>query len=154
MGLDVSLTRTGLLVLEGSRARIRSHLSVGTPSTFGELEPRMEVVVKAILRKWKKWQPDIVIMEGGARGGRVVDLSVYHLAGVVRWELWKRDALVVMKAPNTLKAHMGHGQYNKDQMLAAVRERWADCPNHDEGDAWAAADYGLAHYDELILPSA
>lgn len=151
LGLDLSLTRPGLVV-RGPRGVLEWRSTKDNNKL--ELEERIDNISRDVIQLWKKWQPDLVVMESGARGGNVVDLRIYHLAGVVRWRLWKRDAPLVFVPPNTLKLHAtGDGGAGKPKMLEAARELWPECPHHDCADGFWLAHYGKSHYDELVSPA-
>lgn len=148
LGLDLSLTSSGMVVMKN-----RNLLDYRNPKTKPprELEDRIDEICFAAVRMFKKHKPDLVVMEGGARGGKFVDLGIYHLAGHVRVELWKREAPMVFVPPTQLKKWAtGAGNASKGQMLDAARDEWPECPNHDLADGWHLAQYGILNIDRLV----
>jgi Holliday junction resolvasome RuvABC endonuclease subunit len=151
LGLDLSLTRPGLVV-RGDRGVLDWRSTKDNNQL--ELEERIDNISRDVVQLFKIWQPDLVVLEGGARGGKFVDLKVYNLVGVVRWRLWKRQAPLIVVPPNTVKLHAtGNGRASKPEMLEAARDIWPECPHHDCADGFWLAHYGQQHYHDLVSPA-
>lgn len=151
LGLDLSLASSGLVVMKNSRV-----VAWENPKTVPKmmLEERIDIIVRRCSWMFRHYKPDIVVMESGARGGKFVDLSIYHLAGVVRWKMWRFQAPIVFVPPTTLKKEAtGSGNAKKPEMLAIAREFWPACPNHDVADGFHLATYGVVNIGDLLQPA-
>lgn len=148
VGLDLSLSCTGLVALTGSK--LDEGLRVKTPSSM-ELEQRIEVVRKEVLAFVRRHEPAWIVIEGPARGGKFVDVRVYHLAGVIRWYLSvsKRTRHIPRRivTPTELKLEAtGNGRASKKDMVAAARVFWPACPDDNAADAFHLAAWGQLNY--------
>lgn len=148
IGLDLSLARTGAVAWDGED--IFGHLCVRSTTALC-LEARIDLIRRQVLKFITDLSPDLIVVESGARGGKHVDLNVYHLAGVVRWALWRRQWPFALMTPGQIKKDAtGDGRATKPMMLAAARDIWPGCPNHDVADALHAARLGWRRYGELV----
>ena len=165
MGLDLSLTGTGVCVLSRTRIRYRylqTDLAHNLPKRadsqiyngkfYGSDEERIAYIVLTIMEEWRDSHPDLVLIEGYSYGSKGRALSGLHeLGGVMKHHLWGSEVLWLPIAPSTNKTYAtGNHQATKDQMLDRAREMWPTCPNHDVADAFLLARYGLRRYPELV----
>lgn len=165
LGLDLSLTGTGVVVLTPTKV-IHKHLPTkpinALPKSaegqmwkgtyYGTLEDRIGWIAANVLYAWMKAKPDLTIIEEYAFSRHSRGLSGLHeCGGTVKHYLWLVDALWLPVGSKTAKMHAtGNGNAGKDEMIAAARRMW-DCPDNDDiADAFALAHYGLRNFAELV----
>ncbi len=135
MGIDLSLTRTGLVVVRDGK--VVRHVSIKTNSKDVE-EVRFQAIVMVVMATAREQKPLVTAIES-AIGGRTQHIT-HGLNAVVRWELFRGGFLFDTIAPNSLKkVATGNGKAEKEEMVAAAQVLWPGCPNHDEADAFHAA---------------
>jgi len=141
MGLDLSITGTGVVVYEGEASLVFGNvLCERHPKTapfdrptresglaangtfYGTDMERIDFILRKVKRAWRTYQPIIVGIEAYAFGARGRGLSILHeLGGVVKWWLHKQEALVVTYSPSDIKKFAtGKGTANKEEMVAAA----------------------------------
>lgn len=129
VGLDLSLTSSGMS--DGFQSRVRQ-----TSPEDGPTEARFESILDEARRFVDRnpasplLQPraDLVVIESGAFSRGAQAASAEQLAGLrflVRHWLWSIAVPFAMVTPTGLKAYVtGHGVATKQQMAAAVHERY------------------------------
>lgn len=167
MGLDLSLTATGLVLL--TRGTVRHLLIKTKPLTalpkkadgnplwngifHGTNEDRNAYIAISIMELWVEHAPDLVLIEGYSFGSKGSALSALHeLGGVVKNYLWIADALWLPISPNTNKSYAtGNHQAKKPEMIARAQKLWSGCPDEDNvADAFHLARYGLRKFAQLV----
>ncbi|MEO6628111.1 MAG: hypothetical protein ABIP03_06025 [Aquihabitans sp.] len=142
MGLDLSLSRTGVADTDGFTAVIKpspAKLRGGErlACLAGQLDP---ILILA--------SPDLVVIEAHSNRsiGIAGKLAKAEWHGVVLERVYRTGAKVAMVPPSTLKLWAtGNGSADKDQMIAfALAEGWPGGTD-DEADAWHLRTAGLAH---------
>lgn len=148
MGIDQSLTRTGIVVWAGELVHYRE---IKTKSS-DQLEARLEAMELGAVECFMEFSPVLTYIEGPAPGARVGNDSRPHMvSGVIRLGLWKREAMMDVIAPGTLKKHgTGNGRASKEEMLAAARLQWPECPHHDLADAFFLATKAYDDFECLV----
>src|SRR5437588_8843718 len=113
MGLDISLTGTGLALIEGPEAKDISRAEVITTSKqTGSKEARIDLVSDRICAAVISMQPELVAIEGysfGARGDALLTLA--ELGGVVRYRLRHTRAQLGLQPPHYIE--VAPGQWRK-----------------------------------------
>ncbi len=150
MGIDPSLTSTGLVVVDAD-GRVLHHEAV-TPGRDLPLLARFQTHVLRVRVLRDRYRPRLVVMEAPAysRNGRN-HTELVQLSGVIRWELRDStppatDTIKLVNPMRLKKWAAGKGNVKKDQMRLAVYKRWGvDFESTDETDAFALAMMGLAH---------
>lgn len=151
-GLDFSLTRSGLAVVEPGCAPLT--YSVKPPAKLGLGQRRLRYLYQGI--RELAAGTDMILMEGPAfdrNNGQHKMGGGWWLTAHVLW-LDNPGAVRVVIPPKSLKKYMtGNGNAGKDEMLIAVMTRIENCPaaNNDEADALALAAMGA---DKLGWPLA
>lgn len=154
MGLDLSLSATGVVVYDGTKPLRKfviptsnnTNQKLGarlTPSGnfIGNEDERVDYIAGKIFKTYKRFRPTLVAIEGPAyskheRG----QIGRYELQGVVKWRLRQREALFYTPSPSELKLWLtGDGRADKDAMIAAAREHGCMTTNENVADAFAAA---------------
>lgn len=159
LGLDLSLTSTGVAHPDGTVERLR-------PKSFGmeRLAWFRSTIEDLVFDRTAERSPvlDLVAIEGYSmgpqRGSSGIAQALGELGGVVRLLLYDLEVPTVEIPPSTLKKFAtGKGNASKEEMLvAAVRRLGYEGSSNDEADAlWlrvAALDaYGLP---EIEMPKA
>lgn len=156
MGLDLSLTGTGLVMWDHHNHKVRrSRLLRTAPLSnaktvrglhangvfFGSDEERIDFIVRPVLSAYRKFSPLGTGVEQYAFSKFSRALSGLHeLGGVVKHRLFRKSALVLMPTPNEIKEFAtGNGNASKDEMVAAALEVWPWMPRSKEEDNLADA---------------
>jgi crossover junction endodeoxyribonuclease RuvC len=138
VGLDLSLTSSGVAYADGTTGRIR-------PTGRG-MARLAEVLtgVRAALDCWET-DPELVVIEGYAYASGNRAHQIGELGGLVRHELYRQDIPTVDVAPSKLKIYAtGRGDAGKAEMVANARERLGYVAfQPDEVDALWARAFGL-----------
>ena len=170
MGLDLSLTATGLVVRAGDRVR-RWRLLETEPATKegqslgllpsgkyrGSTEARVEWSASQVRKAWRKFRPDIVVIEEYAFGARGRGLSSLHEhGGVVKNFLYRMQAPFVTVTGSEIKFYAtGSGGASKEDMIQQALEYWPGFPNikknDNVADAFWLAHWGQANYSALVF---
>lgn len=171
MGLDLSMTGTGLVVLQRGTYRVlkwrwlqtepiqkgeeRIRINQKGERIFvGSSEGRINFLAKQIMREWHRWEPRLVIIEEQAFSrNKAYARQTGEMTGVVKHRLYLAEAPMDMKTSTHLKKEFtGNGRAEKPQMISKARSYWPECPdNGDIADAFSAACYADDHYEELVL---
>lgn len=143
MGLDLSITGTGMVVYEGEASLVFGRvLCERHPKTapfdrptresgltkngvyYGTDMERISFILRKVKRAWREHEPIIVGIEEYAFGARGRGLSILHeLGGVVKHWLHTQEALVVTYPPTEVKKFAtGKGTASKEEMVEAA---WA-----------------------------
>lgn len=174
MGLDLSLRGTGLVVVRGTsvlRSRrlgteaipvgavgeaaiggLRTQKKSGTKVYRGSNEECVEWVKRRVIAAFKKYEPDIVVLEDYAYSKQSRSLSVLHeVGGVVKNALHNLEApWIVATVTEVKKLATGSGNASKAEMLIAARRAGHEFRNSDEADAYWCAQWGIENYDNLF----
>lgn len=164
MGLDLSLTGTGMVVWDGRRV-LRWRLLQTEPLSKegqsqgllpsgvfrGHQEDRIEWQRRRIAAAFRSLAPDLVVIEEYAFGAKGRGLTgIHELGGVIRNHLFRKNAVWLSIHNSVIKQYAtGKGGASKEEMVAAAREFWDEFPahfNHKNGGADVADGYWLAHW--------
>lgn len=142
IGIDPSLTATGICVLDQAGAEI---LRV----TFGEKTKRgverldaMDLYLHQFMARWRA-VPALVAVEGYSFGSFSGRERLGEWGGVLRLCLHRLDFPYVEVPPTTLKKFVtGAGNAKKNQMLLGVYKKWGvTCADDNEADSYALAQF-------------
>ena len=152
MGLDLSLTSTGVVLLKSDG----TSQSMTIKSKFRE-EARLADLREKIMVAVKLHRPGLVVLEGYAFGRPNAMAALGELGGVIKCALFEERQPFLIVPPTRLKKYAcGRGNTKKDEVRLAVFKRWGfEAPSNDEVDAYVLARIGLAYlgYDtDLIKP--
>lgn len=160
LGLDVSLTSTGIALLDADTTYILDSLKT-LPIDGIHVERHHKILTALTFHlNWIKENvsedADIWgVIEGYAygkdpkRGSQVITLA--EIGGLVRYVVWRYTGHpLIVVAPNTLKLFVtGHGHAKKEQMLLFLFKKYGiEFKNNDEAEAFALAKMGLCCFDE------
>ena len=149
IGIDTSLTGTGVVVLENGKVT-KQHLIKSKPSGDKPVEgvKRIQKIVEEIELIVGEFSPQIATIEGLAFMARnttaLVQLSALNY--MTRAMLMNYHVPFVVVAPTTLKKFVtGNGASKKDVMSIETLKRWGvTILNDNEADAYGLAQIGLA----------
>lgn len=150
IGLDLSLTKTGVVVLKRGKI-LKKELITSKPSgdrPIDELE-RLQKIAAKIEEIIEEFQPGVVVIENLAFLAKGTSLT--QLAGLsyfVRNMLAVRSIPFFLVAPTSLKKFItGSGKGEKDAIMLAVYQRYGESiPENNLCDA-----YCLSKIGEFIL---
>lgn len=149
LGIDQSLTGTGLAVIEcqlGTKPNHSSVLYTNTVETknLSDMQ-RIDYIVSHVLKIVDQFTPVLIVMENYAFGakGRLAHLG--ELGGAIKYELYKKGFTVRVVAPNTLKKFItGFGDANKELMMEKIESYFGKCFSDDnQADALGLALFGF-----------
>lgn len=151
IGLDLSLTSTGIALTNGTTTVIKGAADLG--------DWRLCRIRDAVSHATKAERPDLVVIEDLPTHGKAAGLTgMVH--GAVRSLLVEREIPYALIAPATLKAFAtGKGGGDKTPMAIAALKRAGREFENDKGgdqcDAWWLRQAGLHHlgYPEFSLPA-
>lgn len=132
IGLDLSLTSTGVALPDGETYRIRTRQADG--------DRRLLVIRDRIVRDLDTYRPELAVVEDLPRHAMGAGVTAM-VHGVVRAALAERRIPYALVVPATLKAFAcDHGRATKEQLAAAAYlaagVEFADDRGGDQCDAW------------------
>lgn len=147
IGLDLSLTSTGVCLPDGSTFRIKTRQKEG--------DRRLLVIRDRVRAALAEHRPDLAVVE---------DLPVHamaagrtgHVHGVVKTELLDAGVPYALVVPATLKSFAcDHGNADKTRMAAAAYlaagAEFADDKGGDQADAWWLRAAGHDAYGDPLF---
>jgi crossover junction endodeoxyribonuclease RuvC len=147
MGLDPSLTATGLIVLDELGAIAHRQLISSEPS--GPLVSnrllRYSGLINHVLAEVRRWSPEVICIEGYSLGSNMPGMvDRVEFGGVLRWSLVAARNRLIEVAPSTLKKWAtGKGAFSgggKTPLIVAMTSRYGvELGTDDEYDAYALA---------------
>ncbi|MFP8960003.1 hypothetical protein ACLIYP_05435 [Streptomyces nanhaiensis] len=151
LGLDLSLTCTGVALPDGTTQRIK------TRQKDGDLRL---LVIRAAIRAALVHRPTLAVLEDLPRHAMGAGVTAM-VHGIVRAELVEARVPYALVVPATLKAFAyDHGRASKDDMAAAAfiaaGAEFANDPGGDQCDAWWLRAAGHDWYGQPLftLPAA
>lgn len=150
LGIDPSLTSTGLAVVEDGRVvdlrRVRSK---------HKGHERIEDILTAI-NELTSPQTNVGIEGTAMHAKGSATVQIFGLWGVITHELWRRGNHYYVVTPSgRCRYATGRGNADKDHVLAAVIKRYADADvtGHDVADALVIAAMGARRFGEPLEDS-
>lgn len=146
-GYDLSLTGTGLVVLDDDKKVVASR-RLSSSLTGVERLAFISASIEEIIGKYPPTmicQEDYIMNGAGRNPGRAFHIG--ELGGVVKVLLYSLDLEPILVGPTRLKKYVsGKGNTEKDMMIMYVYKNFGfEAPSNDEADA-----YGLAHLAHSI----
>jgi Holliday junction resolvasome RuvABC endonuclease subunit len=152
MGLDLSLTGTGVVAVDNNWRIVEKRLITSSPKE--ENTPRLAKIALSIHLCVGKILPDLVIIEGPAFGiGKTTSMfQLGELAGIVKRDLFIANYPFIIVPPTVLKKFVtGKGNAKKDLMLLAIHKKFGeDFEDDNLADAYALARYGFQFLNPVI----
>ena len=143
-GIDLSLTGTGLIVLDEDSKIVHQSLICTGPKNI--MEHRHHYIKETIKNTIKDFQPSRTFIEGlsfGSRGQSMLDLAGLHF--VIRNYLFENDIPFEVVPPTVLKKFVtGKGTAKKELMLLQVYKKFGiEFRDNNICDAYCLAKYSL-----------
>jgi Holliday junction resolvasome RuvABC endonuclease subunit len=153
VGLDLSLTATGLVVLaENAGIAVETTLTSDPAKSTSE---RISQLWRGIVSMWPLTSPfdmshvALWVIEGYAFGVRNGLALSGEVGGVIKYHLWQQGQKMLIVPPDKLKkftAGPGQGNCKKEIMLKEVYRQWKyDTSDNNRADAYALARIGLGY---------
>lgn len=159
IGLDLSLTSTGIASIHGDVVTVRRVTSNATHGTTADTADRLDRIVADVLASVPLSDSTHVAIEGPSFGSTGPGQHVRGgLWWMIRRELAKASIDTIIAAPATVKKYAtGKGNAAKDAVLAAVIKRYphVELSGNDEADALVLAAIAArvgGHPVEIALP--
>jgi len=146
-GLDLSLTETGLVVLDKNFKILQQVLVSTNPSV--NIECRISEIKESI---WKHFNKEsIIYIEGlsfGSRGAKMLELGGLHY--YVRTQLYLAGYDYKPVPPTVIKKFItGKGHCKKELMLLKVYKKFGiEFDNNNLCDAYSLARYAVEQYKD------
>lgn len=168
MGLDLSLTATGLVVWDGSKVlrhrRFKTEPAARSdglkPRPRGQLAPdryagteeeRIEWLRRKVKANVRKFGPCLVAIESKNFVPKGSAKKVDELQGVIKNLLHRMEIPFVPVAPTTLKKKAtGDGRADKMTMIVAAKKFCREISDDDRADALHLARLAWMEYDDLV----
>lgn len=157
IGLDISMTATGLVVLNEKKEAVLETCIKSKPQR--DWFARMRGIITQLQQEHKKYMPAIYFVEGYAFGahGKVFDIA--ELSGTIKYhiaQIWTPSCTIIQIPPTALKKFItGKGNAPKDMMLKEVYKKYGkDYDNDNIADAYGLAFMGhtMCHIDMDKVP--
>lgn len=177
IGLDLSLTGSGLVVLDAS-GRLRRARLLGTGAEnqaakfvkaqmietgagvynpgdrkfYGTLDQRIDFILRKIRSAVKKYPPLVVGIEGYAFSKSSPGLQERcEMTGVIKRYLWEKEILTVTPAPTQVKLWAtGNGNAKKPEMISAALKDGFPYDEENMVDAYWVAEWCRFNVLDLI----
>lgn len=148
LGLDLSLTSTGMALPSGATVRIKTRPADG--------DRRLLVIRDHIREAVEVHRPHVAVLEDLPRHAMGAGVTAM-VHGIVRAALVEAGVPYALVVPATLKCFgADHGRATKQTMAAAAYlaagAEFADDPGGDQADAWWLRAAGHDHYGHALFP--
>jgi crossover junction endodeoxyribonuclease RuvC len=147
IGLDISLTGTGVVVLENENVKHELLIKSKPPiekNNVTEIE-RLTLIRDKMISVIKENPPDLVVIEGMAfmaKGTSLTQLSYLNYA--IRAYLWENHIRFLLVAPPSLKKFItGHGKAEKEEIMEIIFTKYhIAATDNNIADAFSLAVIG------------
>jgi len=153
MGIDPSVSSTGIVVLEesGKAPTLVLEKCIAKPKVKGML--RLREIVTEIMETIHTHNPDRIVIEGYSLNlkNKASVIPLVELGGLLRFMMYLDGlAWYAPRAPEVKKFLTGSSNSKKEVMMMHVLKRWGhESMNNDTADAYVLAAMGLAHANRL-----
>ena len=154
MGLDLSLTGTGVVVLDAGEGKIVRAQTIGysldKDATEQQRLDRLVNLAAGIKTLIEETHPHVIVIEGHAYGARFGGAALAELHGVVKVQIYylTKQAPMVVAPKKARKVVLDDGAADKKKIGKIVRtlERHGVMEvealgDHNQRDAWVLAEY-------------
>jgi len=143
IGLDLSLTGTGICTLEGENVRFDT-VGYGLKRSARQkdkIERIIEIVSSIISAVETCDSTPVVGIEGYAFGARGAQNDLGELHGTVKTQLWLAHQIesVIITPSHARKTVLGRGKLSKQEIIDLLTNRGIDARNNNEADAYVVA---------------
>lgn len=144
MGLDLSCTATGIVVLgEGRMVTTCTGHTLTRTSPVRDKVERLLGIAGVVVRLAREHAVTHVGIEGYAYSARGAQNDLAELHGVIKSQLWLAMRLepYIVQPSAARKAVLGAGRVGKEDIVRLVRARGVAIDNHNMADAWVVAEW-------------
>jgi hypothetical protein len=117
MGLDLSLTGTGLVVWDAEAQQVRAAHLFGTLPKDGHRIARADVIASFVTRHYGHLRPELVGLEDYAHGTKTNQSTLGELGAIVKLRLWEAgyepERLSMQTASHVKLFATGRGRHEK-----------------------------------------
>lgn len=154
MGLDISATGTGVVVIDGDAGRkpkLVVEYEISTKKLTGMA--RISEIASKIIATMTDHAPSKIVVEdyavGKFAGSAIVSIEV---GAIVRYFMAQYEQKIGLVSPTALKKFVsGKGTSKKEQMMMHILQRWGHASlTNNTADAYGLAVMGLAHGGLLL----
>lgn len=146
VGLDLSLTGTGVVRFSNNPAEDKVIMTIGTDSKFGPIEERLKFSIKKIIELISPF--DIVFIEDYAysispRKSSLTTLA--ELGGIIKYICWRKTGLwpIAVASTSIKKWLSGKGNLKQENFLLEGYKKYKrEFRTKDEVVAYTLADFG------------
>jgi len=165
MGLDLSLTGTGIVVVQGAKVSEWRHLPTEVAKDEQECgllpsgkfrgtnDERIDWIVSNIRGMWMSHLPALTVIEDYSFANNYPGSRINaEIHGIIKNRLFRVSAPYTTLPPRSLKKEAtGNGAASKSEMVEAAQAEWAECPPiHDVADAYHLARWAQRNYNEVV----
>lgn len=155
VGLDVSLSSTGMIILSPSGKMVVQKIIPSDPTdgTVAKRMKRIESIVRSVLDELKSFPASVICIEGYSHGHNQPGLAErIELGGLLRYTICRECDRVYEVAPSTLKKFSTGAGNAKGKTVVAValfKRYGVELSGDDEYDAYALARmaYQISGYE-------
>lgn len=161
MGLDLSLTGTGVVVLQDDAVLHRELLA--TDPGMGSQHSRITYIACRIAELVRQHEPDLAAIEGYAFGKQWGTEPLMELGGVTKHYLFHEEVPWVTYPPQSLKkwvlgavppragfSKSGYTKHVKSLMVDAARQHGCETFDDNVADAFHVARWARDHFVQVI----
>ena len=146
LGLDLSLTATGIVVLDGEDLVKADTVGYSLKRASSEKEriERLTMITGRIMGAIKQFEVKEVCLEGYAYSARGAQNDLGELHGVVKTQIYLGFRIVprIISPSQARKLALGKGNLPKDKVLDLLTKRGYKLADHNQGDALVIAQAG------------
>jgi crossover junction endodeoxyribonuclease RuvC len=155
MGIDLSVTATGIVVLQPEETPTPSLIHAEEIS-FKKLIglQRQRSILSEVMLRIAKFGPNVIVLEGYSLNMRNANsvIPLVEIGGMLRL-MFSLDGLnwFEPKASELKKFVTGKGNSQKDVVMMSVLKRWGyESATNNIADAYTLAAMGLSHANQLM----
>jgi hypothetical protein len=148
VGVDLSLSRTGICILDGDIVRFHDFSSPGKEAIRKKQEWMITSIFKILSPDDVLVLEDFGVSSRFSPSGRFVERI--EMCGMLKWCCRNFHFPWLSAQPSLIKSFAtGKSSAHKDEVFLSVSEVWKVSPrNHDQADAFILAALGRAYFDK------
>lgn len=150
MGLDLSLTATGLVVCEGTTPVLEVVIKTNSDEYRGEWDSnqrRIARITDGIALHIEEQEPYRIGIENAAFGAKRSDTRPHEVSGVVKQRLWEAEFVFELVSTTSIKMlATGNGRASKRDMVLAAQQCGVQSKDNNVADAYWVAQEILSRH--------
>lgn len=161
LGLDLSLSATGVAVLQNNKSVVHLDCIRTAPKDGSHIE-RASYISSHIVEIYNKYRPQLIVIEEYAYSRYTHMSTLGELGGIVKYELWGASGVpncwITIGSTACKKHTTGSGGASKQDMIEAMAEYFPDkyrslMWDDNVADAMALARMGIDKYGAAVVRS-